>query len=38
VDKFRGGRIVERNGDGGIVEFRSVVDAVRCAFQVQLSG
>jgi class 3 adenylate cyclase len=25
------GRIVKRTGDGSIVEFRSVVDAVRCA-------
>jgi adenylate cyclase len=29
------GRIVKRTGDGGIVEFRSVVDAVRCAVEVQ---
>jgi TolB-like protein/class 3 adenylate cyclase len=29
------GRIVKRTGDGGIVEFRSVVDAVRCAIEVQ---
>src|SRR6202042_586166 len=29
------GRIVKRTGDGNIVEFRSVVDAVRCAMEVQ---
>src|ERR1700675_2449158 len=29
------GRIVKRTGDGNIVEFRSVVDAVRCAIEVQ---
>src|ERR1700684_149175 len=29
------GRIVKRTGDGSIVEFRSVVDAVRCAVEVQ---
>jgi TolB-like protein/class 3 adenylate cyclase/Flp pilus assembly protein TadD len=29
------GRVVKRTGDGGIVEFRSVVDAVRCAIEVQ---
>ena len=29
------GRIVKRTGDGAIVEFRSVVDAVRCAIEVQ---
>ena len=29
------GRIVKRTGDGIIVEFRSVVDAVRCAIEVQ---
>ena len=29
------GRIVKRTGDGSIVEFRSVVDAVRCANEVQ---
>src|SRR6516225_4312777 len=29
------GRIVKRTGDGAIVEFRSVVDAVRCALEVQ---
>jgi class 3 adenylate cyclase len=26
---------VKRTGDGSIVEFRSVVDAVRCAIEVQ---
>ena len=30
-----GGRVVKRTGDGAIVEFRSVVDAVRCAIEVQ---
>src|SRR6202035_1954347 len=29
------GRIVKRTGDGFIAEFRSVVDAVRCAVEVQ---
>src|SRR6185437_12428509 len=29
------GRIVKRTGDGSIIEFRSVVDAVRCATEVQ---
>jgi adenylate cyclase len=29
------GRVVKRTGDGLIVEFRSVVDAVRCAVEVQ---
>ena len=29
------GRMVKRTGDGTIVEFRSVVDAVRCAIEVQ---
>jgi TolB-like protein/class 3 adenylate cyclase len=29
------GRVVKRSGDGAIVEFRSVVDAVRCAIEVQ---
>jgi adenylate cyclase len=29
------GRVVKRTGDGIIVEFRSVVDAVRCAIEVQ---
>jgi TolB-like protein/class 3 adenylate cyclase len=29
------GRIVKRTGDGSIVEFRSVVDAVQCAIEVQ---
>ena len=28
------GRIVKRTGDGAIVEFRSVVDALRCAIEV----
>jgi TolB-like protein/Tfp pilus assembly protein PilF len=30
------GRVVKRTGDGAIVEFRSVVDAVRCAIEVQI--
>jgi len=30
-----GGRIVKRTGDGAIVEFRSVVEAVRCAAEVR---
>jgi adenylate cyclase len=29
------GRIVKRTGDGSLIEFRSVVDAVRCALEVQ---
>src|SRR5450432_2562263 len=29
------GRVVKRTGDGSIVEFRSVVDAVRCAVEIQ---
>jgi adenylate cyclase len=29
------GRVVKRTGDGSIVEFRSVVDAVRCAIELQ---
>ena len=28
-----GGRVVNRTGDGVLVEFRSVVDAVRCAIE-----
>ena len=28
------GRVVKRTGDGAIVEFRSVVDAVRCAIEI----
>src|SRR5438552_17921244 len=30
------GRIVKRTGDGSLIEFRSVVDAVRCAIEVQI--
>ena len=30
------GRVVKRTGDGAVVEFRSVVDAVRCAIEVQI--
>ena len=29
------GRIIKRTGDGSLIEFRSVVDAVRCAIEVQ---
>src|ERR1700677_481682 len=29
------GRIVKRTGDGSVIEFRSVVDAVRCALELQ---
>ena len=29
------GRIVKRTGDGSLIEFRRVVDAVRCAIEVQ---
>ena len=29
------GRVVKHTGDGSIIEFRSVVDAVRCAIEVQ---
>ena len=29
------GRMVKRTGDGALVEFRSVVDAVRCGIEVQ---
>src|ERR1700690_1690177 len=29
------GSIVKRTGDGSVIEFRSVVDAVRCALEVQ---
>ncbi|HEX9169909.1 MAG TPA: adenylate/guanylate cyclase domain-containing protein [Roseiarcus sp.] len=31
----RHGRVVKRTGDGLIVKFRSVVDAVRCAIEIQ---
>src|ERR1700727_1968224 len=31
----RGGRIVKSTGDGFLVEFTSVVDAVRCAVEMQ---
>jgi adenylate cyclase len=31
------GRVVKRTGDGALVEFRSVVDAVRCAVEIQNS-
>ena len=29
------GRLIKRTGDGSLIEFRSVVDAVRCAIEVQ---
>src|ERR1700681_320687 len=29
------GRVVKRTGDGALVEFRSVVDAVSCAIEIQ---
>jgi adenylate cyclase len=29
------GRVIKRTGDGRLVEFLSVVDAVRCAIEVQ---
>ena len=29
------GRVAKRTGDGSLIEFRSVVDAVRCAIEVQ---
>ena len=35
IISIHNGRVVKRTGDGAIVEFRSVVDAVRCAIEVQ---
>jgi TolB-like protein/class 3 adenylate cyclase len=29
------GRVVKRTGDGALVEFRSVIEAVRCAIEIQ---
>jgi class 3 adenylate cyclase len=31
----RNGRVFKRTGDGTLIEFRSVVDAVRCATEIQ---
>ena len=33
--RVHNGRIVKRTGDGVLIEFRSVVDAVRCAIEMQ---
>ncbi len=35
VIEVHNGRVVKRTGDGVLVEFRSVVDAVRCAIELQ---
>jgi adenylate cyclase len=35
IRKIREGRIVKTNGDGVLAEFASVVDAVRCAGEIQ---
>jgi adenylate cyclase len=32
------GRVVNRTGDGVLIEFRSVVDAVRCVFRLSVSS
>ena len=32
------GRVVKRTGDGSIIEFRSVVNVVRCAIEVALGA
>jgi adenylate cyclase len=32
------GRIVKRTGDGNLIEFRSVVDAVRCAMRFRTAS
>jgi adenylate cyclase len=34
IDVHRG-RVIKRTGDGVLVEFRSVVDAVRCGIEIQ---
>ena len=35
INSVHHGRVVKRTGDGSIIEFRSVVDAVNCAIEVQ---
>jgi adenylate cyclase len=35
INSVHHGRVVKHTGDGSIIEFRSVVDAVRCAVEVQ---
>ena len=35
VISVHNGRVVKRTGDGVLVEFRSVVDAVRCGIEMQ---
>jgi class 3 adenylate cyclase len=32
------GRVIKRTGDGALIEFRSVVDAVRCAVEASACG
>jgi adenylate cyclase len=34
IDAYHG-RVVKQTGDGILIEFRSVVDAVRCAIEIQ---
>ena len=38
INSVHHGRVVKRTGDGSIVEFRSVVDAVNCAIEIQKSA